>query len=219
MLDTGQALVFWDTDKYFLENNYHEAGKFIREYRDKWNFYQNNKLNLIGTSFNSEKNIHLHSVVGNIATVQKAANILKEIPADEIEQTAVILADESLLTPLLSVIPESIEHVNVTLSLPLENLPAASFFKNLIHLLQSDNERGFYYKDLLRVVESSFAPFLFPEHREKITRYIKRKNLIYVNMDELATELQIDDFLFTSAIKADSPAKLVDIIQELHQYL
>ena len=41
LLEEGKAHIFWDADAYFVNRSYHEAGKFIREHKEKWNYYKN----------------------------------------------------------------------------------------------------------------------------------------------------------------------------------
>ncbi len=195
LLQGKNAKVFWDTDKFFLDKDYHEAAKYIRKYNKTWDYYSKEPLLFVGHTYAQKKHIQLHGTSGSINMLHIAANLLRDIPKDDIEQTAVVLANENLLLPLLKVIPDSITQVNITLSLSLDKLPIASFFRNLIRLYLTEPEKEFYHIDLLKVLESPFATYLFGDSVHRLSDNIKRENLIYVQQKIIKEYLGTNDYL------------------------
>lgn len=159
------AEIVWDADAYYIENQEQEAGRFLREYlRDK-------SLGVpeeLSRYFEAgEKTIRMAGVPRNIGQARLAGNILKELlerkPADVLNRTAVVLADESLLLPLLNAIPEKAGQFNVTMGYPLPHAPLYGFFDNLISLHvnagagRNADVSYFYYKDLLSVIRHPYS--------------------------------------------------------------
>ena len=56
MLSSKNTDIYWDIDKSFLEDN-HQAGNFIRKYKNIWKHYEKNDLKIIGNNFSTHKNI------------------------------------------------------------------------------------------------------------------------------------------------------------------
>lgn len=109
----------WDADEYYLHNEKHGAGLFLRrhlqhQYFKTDSFIENNYIE--GT-----KNIEIIGAAQNMAQVSCAAQILQNWihSGVDLNKTAIILCDETLLFPLLSVLPEEINEVNVSLEYPL----------------------------------------------------------------------------------------------------
>ncbi len=193
LLKEHNAQIFWDADAYFVDRPYHEAGKFIREHRETWSYYGNNSLELLGTNYEKEKNIQIISSTGNLGIVQAASIYLSKLTESELLETAVVLADEQLLLPLLSAIPDNVKAFNITMGLSMDQLPLASFFTDLFKLHREYTSDGFYYKNVIRVLESSFASTLSSGAVAYSLNKIRTENLIYVDLERL--ELKEPSFL------------------------
>ncbi|BAO54611.1 PD-(D/E)XK nuclease family protein [Nonlabens marinus] len=221
LLQKGNTHIYWDADSYFVDRPYHEAGKFIREHRDKWSYYQNNPLELLGTNYENEKNIHIISSTGNLGIVQAASTYLSQLSEAELLETAVVLADEQLLLPLLSAIPDNVKAFNITMGLSMDQLPLASFFTDLFKLHREYTSEGFYYKNVIRVLESSFASMLSADEVAYSLKKIRSENLIYVNLEQLDSK---DSSFLDSLLKPIQDPKEIlllasEILVELKQVL
>lgn len=117
----GKALFYFDSDRYYLDDELQEAGLFLRK-----NLRQLGLVNVFEKStsnFKAEKHtVNVYKVQGQSAQ----AKILNEIIVPNIEvgqeigSTAIILADESLLMPALQTIDENVD-LNVTIGFNLAN--------------------------------------------------------------------------------------------------
>ena len=71
------------------------------------------------------------------------------------KQTAIVLTDESLLTPLLHSLPQELsKNVNITMGYPLRQTTAYSFLERVIELQRnmrcnSEGEITFYHIDVM----------------------------------------------------------------------
>ena len=157
ILSNSPSEIFWDADTFYF-NQENAAGKFFREYKTKWNYFQTNKFNWIENNLNSTKNIHIKGLPKNIAQIKEVGEILRNIYLKEknLMNTAIVLCNEKLLPVLLNSIPEEIESANITMGYSLQNIPVSKLFHSIFNLLLNKNKfdknDGYYYKDFISVI-------------------------------------------------------------------
>jgi len=118
---------------------------------------------------------------------------LEEYSADQLSNTAIVLANEKLLTPVLYSLPKNVHKVNVTMGLSLRDFSAALFFENLLHLqkLQLDQ---YYYKPVLDLLHHPLILKWVPDAK-MIANLLVSENITYVSMETLlriASEESVD---------------------------
>ncbi|GHV68367.1 hypothetical protein FACS1894199_15500 [Bacteroidia bacterium] len=127
--DKGEATFYWDYDIYYLSDEQHEAGRFIRE---NLNLFPNE---LGPEHFNnfrhSDKHIEYISVPSNIGQAKLLPELLKNNINHGTMDSAIVLCDERLLVPVVSSIPEEVGKMNITMGYPVQNTSVAA----LIYLL------------------------------------------------------------------------------------
>ena len=153
------ASILWDTDQYYTDNPNHEAGYFFRKYKKNWNLPE---FQFYGDHFSQvKKKIHIYGVAKNVNQAKLAANIVAGFPAESFtdHQTAIVLANEELLLPMLNSLPENVEKVNVTMGLPIRKTTVYALYDALFQLhittarMKNDREgmdSVFYFKDIVR---------------------------------------------------------------------
>lgn len=149
---------YWDYDNYYVANREHEAGRFMRENIERYR----NSTPLSCDNFTSKKEMRVTACVSNVAQAKYTSTILREIHESQLDngesskelnkETAIVLTDENLLTPLLHSLPEELCKVNVTMGFPFKNTSAYSFIEALLalqaHGRERDNVSLFYHKDV-----------------------------------------------------------------------
>ncbi|MEJ5994046.1 PD-(D/E)XK nuclease family protein [Pedobacter sp. Du54] len=126
--EENKAIFYFDTDRYYLEDETQEAGLFLR---------RNLRMGLINQLSNqqsfisaSKRNVNVYKVQGQTAQAKIINELLiteKELILNDqpVESTAIILADESLLIPLMQTIPSTIANkkidVNISMGFGLSN--------------------------------------------------------------------------------------------------
>ncbi|MBQ4801556.1 PD-(D/E)XK nuclease family protein [Aquimarina sp. MMG015] len=188
LLEAKIAEVYWDADTFFLENKYHEASLFIRDYKDNWEYYKDNSFKWIKDNFSSSKDIKQIGVPKNIGQAKLAGQILRSIPSKDLERTALVLADESLLLPVLNSLPDTIESLNITMGLPLKEVPVSSFFELLFSLHKATHHKGLYYKSVVEILNSQPAQWLLGSFANELISKISKENLVYVTVEKLQNE-------------------------------
>ncbi len=183
---------FWDMDTYFTENDAQEAGSFFRKYKKE-------KFNTKSDYSHSESLIHdpsrkieIIGVADRESQAKTAGNILSRLISEGEfvpERTAIVLADESLLFPMLNSIPPEITNINITMGYPIRFTPLYTLLNAYITL--HDNIRrmqtggAFYYKDIVDVLTH---PYVLTAGRKTISEHIatiKEHKRIYVGEDDL----------------------------------
>ncbi|WP_299246896.1 PD-(D/E)XK nuclease family protein [uncultured Aquimarina sp.] len=221
LLEANAAEVYWDVDTFFLENKYHEASLFLRDYKNQWNYYKEQPFKWIRDNFSSSKDIKLIGVPKNVGQAKLAGQILRTIPLENIEKTALVLADESLLLPVLNSLPESITSLNITMGLPLKDVPVASFFELLFKLHKTTHPKGLYYKSVLEILNSQPSYWLLGSLTNQLITKISRENLIFISLEKLqneASEIQREvlEILFSPWNKA---SKAIEQCRKISQLL
>jgi hypothetical protein len=188
--DAGKAMFYWDFDNFYLENEMHEAGRFIRmnldRYKDSGHRISHDNL------LNAGKQIQVYSMPGDSGQAQLIHHILGQAQESETlgEETAIILADEELLIPVLHALPENLDAINVTMGFPVKAAPVFSLIEHLITLQRNTREwkNGvirFYYPDVLAVLQHQYILMCEPVDARAMVREIHEKNRIYVNTGDL----------------------------------
>ncbi|OED35763.1 hypothetical protein AB832_06125 [Flavobacteriaceae bacterium (ex Bugula neritina AB1)] len=188
LLESGKAKAYWDADAFFIENPYHEASLFLRNFRKQWKYYKEEPFYWVKDNFSSSKDIQLVGVPKNIGQAKFVGEILKSIPVANIENTALVLADETLLLPVLNALPDTINTLNITMGLPLSEVPLTSFFELLFLLHKTPNSKGFYYTSVLQILNSQPARWLLGSVANQIISKISKENLVYLHLDTLLKE-------------------------------
>jgi ATP-dependent helicase/nuclease subunit B len=129
--EEGKAIFYFDTDRYYLEDEMQEAGLFLRRNINKIGLL--NQLNNENSYINAlKREVNVYKVQGQTAQAKIVNELLKDekeliLNDKEFPPTAIILADESLLIPLMQTIPSTVENsnkkieVNITMGFGLAN--------------------------------------------------------------------------------------------------
>lgn len=201
ILSSGnKAKVLWDADRYYLEDPMNEAGLFLRTYREKF-FGAKTEMDFphVGDFLTAtKKNITLIAAARNVSQARAAAGFLqlegKDFIADE---TAVVLADETLLIPALNSLPLRFSEVNITMGYPMRNTPVFTLLHILFSLQENaqrfnirsrEGELKFYHHDVIRLLRHPYVvnTALYPDTLIEVIRQIGRRNITFVSVGKLA---------------------------------
>ena len=187
-ISRNKGTVFWDIDQYFFKDKVHAAGKFIRKYHKDWNSLPSEPT-AFKEHFAQPKNIEIIGVSKNIAQAKYAAQLAAQLANDHPdEKTAVVLGNESLLTPALSAIDDTKMAWNVTMGYPLEDTPMADFFEIFFQLHLNLKRGYFFYKNLKSLLSTPWCKSLFKSHDINIEDHLKdieSKNLFQFLQEKL----------------------------------
>ncbi len=218
LLEAGNTEVFWDADTYFMDRSYHSASLFLREIKSTWKYYKTNPFKHISNHYALPKTINISQCSGNIGQIKCVSKMLESIPEKQLEQTALVLADEKLLLPVLNSLPQNIKTVNITMGLPLKSMPATSFFE-LFFKLHTDQQTTFYYKEVLQLINHPLGRLLFPESSIKIEQIVLQRNLTMITYDMIKSAVTAKESKFVGWLFSDSNQQVSTLIKNAKNLL
>lgn len=141
----GKARLLWDVDEYYMKSNafgLHEAGLPLRKFLERsrqtalqWT------SNALLTEAKTIRFIGASGQAGQAKALGHALN-LDESQSESAEKTAVVLADESLLFPVINSIPNHYKYFNVTMGYPFAGSAVYAFILLCLHLENSKFSKG-----------------------------------------------------------------------------
>jgi CRISPR/Cas system-associated exonuclease Cas4 (RecB family) len=209
-----KALFYWDYNMEFVENKIHEAGFFIRKNLEEFPSALNAEIYENNIATTKYELISVPSVVGQAKILEQLISESNEI-GEQLEKTAILLTDESLLMPVLHSIPGSIEEINITMGFPFENSPIYSLIESVcrLHSQASTIEKNdkFFYKNILEILSH---PYIYHTDETAVRAFMQlilRNNKIYLSSAELA----FNDLFARVFCNCKSVRQLIEIIEHL----
>ena len=142
----NQGFIFWDIDWDLLQNEQHEASHFIRQYRKEWSFLDRQQLPSVFNENNEllrkERGIEVIECPGVLAQCHVMAQVLKNL--ESYDNTAVVLADESLLPAVIAHLPENTSKgsINITMGEAIIYTQGASLVRQYLALIKVAIQRS-----------------------------------------------------------------------------
>jgi RecB family exonuclease len=205
---SGNALFFWDYDKLYVENELHEAGYFLRKYINKYPQPVDFTPALYA---NTEQKIRTIAVPSNIAQSRLIDQCLTEmdsLPVKNHSQTALILADENLLLPVINSLPLSVDKVNISMGYPVTETPAFAFINSLVDLhrnkktkLGSETDCLYYHKDFFSILRHGFLSTISAiEDVRLFEKHCLEHNLVYIDASAITIHHSLLALIFRPVV-------------------
>lgn len=215
------ALFYWDYDKAFVDNPFHEAGTFIRE--NLVNFPNALPFELFTDSTDQSKKVNIIAAPSTVTQAKLIPKILEDIKRDGgllNETTSIVFPRENLLITALQSIPQDVEQLNITMGYPIKETPAFSLVETLIKLqinkrLYSDKSFGLYYRDVLTLLNHPYIRIIEHDNSAKLIGDIKQKNLFYLKLNSVDLSPFLASVLRVIDSANDLPAYLLGIVNAI----
>ncbi len=192
LIATDNAKIYWDADQAFLNDSYHDAGLFVRRFKESWSHYKSHPFEWIVDDFSKTKNIQIIGTPKSIGQAKITGSIIENLllsnPTKSLDKVAIVLGEENLLIPLLYTLPEGIDGMNITMGYSGKNNPAqiliAKLFKMHTNAIKRNNSSYvFYYKDVLDVLTH---PLVEPYANTKmLVNIINQNNYTFISQAKL----------------------------------
>jgi hypothetical protein len=217
----GKARFYWDYDNsYIKEGKLNSAGFFMR---DNLKIFGNDMP--LGWSFDTMLSKKVPDVSrrvidtsSDVAQVKLISQLLEGIPGiteANAHHTAVVLADENLLMPVLTSLPENMGDINITMGHPLKQTLVYTLVKHLMDLQRnatiSDGVVRFGYKDVISILKHSLLSGLLSESDNELVHEIVKTNLTRVPSDRFIKSESLSQ-IFKKAL---TPAELSDYFKDI----
>jgi hypothetical protein len=196
----GRGHILINADTFYLESESHEAGRFLRDLKAELGV--KNLPFVVDVIGKEEKNIEVIECAQFTGQVKVAGTILEKMDEATIQNTLILLADESLIVPLLKTLPRKIGKANITLGLPLRNTSLRSWV-DIIFSIQENKKRfksdGIYFQDIQKIWNHPFISAVLPDDEKKIIvqkeQEIIKRNSIFLSLDKLTIGPVMDQLL------------------------
>jgi CRISPR/Cas system-associated exonuclease Cas4 (RecB family) len=189
-----RARFYWDFDDYYLKDDKQEAGLFVRENLAR---YPAPADFVLPSHFLSPKEINVISTASDSLQTKYSAEFIDDLLSKGItpdKRTAIVLTNESLLSPLLYSLPsgpnpeEPIQY-NVTMGFPLRSTLAYSFVERLLLLQQRvrvarSGVVSFYHSDVEGLLVHPFVVAADGDRALELRAKIIKQGRIYVATSE-----------------------------------
>ncbi len=186
---TGMATLICDGDDYYFADNRQEAGNFLRK----------NALHFSGIG-NFEKNfashnktIHIVNCPENVLQSKALGTVLgshlNSAEDRRIQDSAIVLADEQLLLPVLNSLPPTVSSTNVTMGFPYPHTEIHALFTKIFSLYTNSRKDSFYHRDILAICGDNIMCRLLATNNlyHTVSKQIADLKLIYANRAEIAS--------------------------------
>jgi len=196
---TGKAMFYWDYDPAYTEGSLqHEAGRFLRDNlrdfpnelpRSAFDDLPKAKLTIVETSTDNAQARFIPQWLDSLFKEGKAGR-----------ETAIVLADESLLQPVLHSIPQDkINNVNITMGYNLTETSLFSLVSALLDMqrLAARNKGRYSIQTLGRVLGNPMISALCPE-APSLLEELRRSRRMFPDTQALTAHPQLA-VLFTPA--------------------
>lgn len=222
--DKNLAEFYWDYDQSYVDNVFHEAGLFMR---DNLRMFPSPIKDVNFSNFNSQrKEFDFIALSSDVGQAKYSSKIIKEYFDQEDnkpEETAIILADEELLLPVLHSIPECVKNINVTMGYPAKNTPVASLLGLLISLHKSCKSKPegyfFQHKDVLALLNHQYLNTLDPVGCARSVNSIIASNKIYVTQKDIKAIDVISSVFLPVKNVAQLSSYLLDLLQKVYKQI
>jgi ATP-dependent helicase/nuclease subunit B len=193
----GRGHILIDGDEFYMQDTNHEAGMFLRKLKS---FIQEKSLPFVTNKLlNETKKIEVISCAQMTGQIKVVSTKLASLTTEEINETMVLLADESLIIPLFQNIPKTVQKANITLGLPLSSTALKTWLE-LIFSIQEGKLKykrdTIYYKDLLAIWNHPFFQEILDENEKKLIykkeKVIHSKNMIFQSLKSIQMSEKID---------------------------
>lgn len=221
LLKNNMAKVFWDTDEVFLTDVAHSAGYFARKIKQNWSYYKSHPYEWIVNEFNQTKNIKIISTPKSVGQAKIVGALVEKLQTKNanLQKTAIVLAEENLLIPVLYALPHSVTSLNVTMSYDSKSNPVQLFFGKLFKMHVNAINRNavspvFYHKEVVDV----FSHPLIEQaaHSKTVVDEINKRNLSFFKLTKLDF-IQSENTFLQKLIKpwTDDVSAIIARLEEL----
>ena len=186
MRDAGMARFVWDFRSDWIRDPKNKSSLFLKDFTTTFrNDFETDPEGL------STPEVEVVSVPSGIGQAKLLPSFLEGCTGDWI-RTAVVLPDESLLTPVLSSIPPEVDKVNVTMGCPMRSSALFSLMGQIaamqIHLRHRTDGWYFYHAQARRIFSGTLFRSLLTKEEAAVADKVVSDAKYYIPAADLAGE-------------------------------
>jgi CRISPR/Cas system-associated exonuclease Cas4 (RecB family) len=219
----NRASFFWDYPQWITEGAFAAGGGVLRAGHEAARFITSNVSDFPSPRdwkpfFNDEfPVIHIASASNELVQARIAHDFLHEVAEEGAhEQTALVLADEQQLLPVLHSIPPEYGAINITLGFPLKNTPAYALIENLLAMQKTtrrtqEGKTWYYHRNVMAVLRHQYMGVLLDEKSGQLVQELIGSKQLFIE----GSQLMGSDLLKAVFQKIDTTADLEKYLNHL----
>jgi PD-(D/E)XK nuclease superfamily len=224
LLAQDVAKIYWDIDESLLQDTFHDAGLFQRQFKSEWIYYKTHPYEWIVNNFSEAKNIQVIGTSKSIGQAKIAGNIIEKhasLSNSNLQNVALILGEENLLLPILHSLPSNFDSLNITMGFTSKNNPAQLLISKLFKLHTNALSRNassyvMYYKDVLDILTNPLVePYI---NADGLVSVINKNNYSFITHKKLE-ELHNDSLELFKLLFQKWDTTSVEILETISQIL
>lgn len=226
LVGQGNAVMLWDLDEYYFNDEKQEAGVFARKF---FKSHPNIEKNFIGNNYKTkDKEINVINVSGNsVQTNALQLQLNQEVEENIINNgtnSVIVLADESILIPTLNSIPDCVDKIQVTMGYPYQKTATYHFIDQLFRYQKSlsSDENKIYLWTFIRFCNSEFIKLIFNgKEAHRLNNWLNRlanDSQYYFSKsdaDIFKDDTELFDFLNVSLSKWQDTTSCIESVKRL----
>jgi CRISPR/Cas system-associated exonuclease Cas4 (RecB family) len=212
------ASIFWDADSYYENDTNQEAGTFFRQYRQHPVLGRTMPA-VFPSDIKAQKKIITETSVPNrIGQAKLMVQDLKTVPIESnLEKggnTVIVLADESMLLPVLHSLPNDLASINVTMGFPLRNTSMFNLLDNILDLQTSRRSDYFNHAKVTAILSHSHVLEMTGNQAKVLRQEFIDRNRVLIKAEEFAGHPFLKS-VFRPIETSQTPEYLLEIVHEL----
>lgn len=191
LVKLGRAELILEADAFYLDNPSHEAGMFIRHTKER---IPETRLFVGNELLNSEKELRITSCAQPGSMLKVVQDELSGMQRQELDETVLLLADESLIVPAIKHVPKSVGAANITLGLPLKLTALRPWVEHIFEFQRNFEyfkTEALYHKSLSAFLKHPFIELLVTDADRAI---IQKEESDIIKFNKIFTKLKVEHF-------------------------
>ncbi|MBQ4377056.1 MAG: PD-(D/E)XK nuclease family protein [Bacteroidales bacterium] len=192
----GRASIIADGDDFYFSDKDQEAGHFLRMMHSKFRdagFFPVHDDRFDSHFSDGEKKIRVVACPENVLQAKYVGYRIGELisePCDDKEEhlqnTAIVLADEKMLVPVLNSLPEGIT-ANITMGFPFAHSMVCNFVLKLLELHRNRHGDRFYHKDVVSVLSDTYVCRMagYSVKPSQVVRWLNEHHFTYSSLSDI----------------------------------
>ncbi|GAB5416819.1 MAG: PD-(D/E)XK nuclease family protein [Crocinitomicaceae bacterium] len=186
----GRGHYLLDADRFYFDKKTHEAGTFLR---DIVNYLEEPNLSRVQDVLRHKSmDVNIVESVQKTGQVKIAASALATLTKEELNDTVLLLADETLIAPVVKNLPNAIGKANISLGLPIRNT-AIKTWVDLVIGIQENKARfrtqAIYFQDLQAFWNHPLIQAICSDEEKaaqlELEHEIIQRNRIFLNVESI----------------------------------
>ena len=172
LIQQGKTQTLWDVDHYYIDNKYHRAGNWLRDYSNpsSKNYLSKGPFQWMGSDLSTHaKKVEIIGLANPSAQIYAALDAIEKWQNEygDQEQIALVLGDESLLDQVLTYIGHYKNRLNITMGYSLKKTQVFSFLELFWDLWKFSSDGKFSSNTLEKLFKHPLLVTYFSHLKKK----------------------------------------------------